>query len=310
MIPASVDRRPLATLLFALPLVLLGCSADGGGDDVAVSSGSEQARVSGEVVVPEGVALPLDAYAFSDKEAQVIGQATEASVMECFQAYGFAAADAEPLPVGSGGAKTERHARRYAVADAEVAATYGYHPPQNGDVRRDFYEAHTAEELQVLVGPTEGKSAVSQYRGRAVPQGGCLGQAVAAVAAGDAAAQRAGEELVSSVQADAWNASLRDPRVLDVFAAWSACMAEAGYSYEAPMQANDDPAWQSPTASPEEIATATADVACKEKTDLVAVWSSVEAEHQAGSIAKHQKRFDAYRAVLDQQVADARAALN
>lgn len=316
----SIHRRSAGgALALALPLALFGCAAGGdGGDDgvdVAVGAGPAQARVAGQVIAERlepGLLLPLDAYAFTDAESRLIGAATEAAVKECFVANGRAAGDADPLPFTAGAREvTDRHERRYAVADADVAARYGYHPPPARDLHREFYEGHSADELALLTGtPSTGAADGARSEAATVPDGGCLGQADAVLAPADGAAQRAGEELVSTVQSDAWHGALRDPRVLDVFAAWSACMADAGFDYEAPMRANDDPAWWvADTAGPQEIATATADVACKDRTGLIATWSAVEAEYQAELIAEHQAGLDAYRAVLDRQVAQARTAL-
>lgn len=318
------DRRLVRTaFVLALPIAFFGCgSAPGdvavGADSAAVgAAGSAQARSAGYVAdrPDSGLTLPLDAYAFSADEDQVLAQVAEAQVRACLESYGLDSAAAGPLPFGTAAdtatTAAQRHERRYAVADAEVAATYGYHPPETTDVRREFYESHTAAELEVLVGVTaDGAPVTARHGGKTVPDGGCLGQAALLTPTADQDALRSGEELVSGVQADAWHSALSDPRVVEAFAVWSACIAAAGYQYDAPMQANDDPAWwQSDTASAEEIATATADVACKESTGLIPAWSAVEAEHQAALIERNRAGLDAYRALLDQQVAQARAAL-
>ncbi|WP_157553434.1 hypothetical protein [Jiangella gansuensis] len=296
---------PRSAILLAAPLLLAmgACAGSQGDDDVAVPADpAPAARAANSVASPPAgtLVLPLDAYAFSAAEDQVLGQAAEAAVIACFEARGFDAADAHPLPFTRAVADdaSARHERRYSVTDPDVAARHGYHPPDTTDVREEFYASHTEPELAALVGSGDG-----------APDG-CLHQAEAATTAGDEAALRAGEELVSEVQADAWHGAMADPRVVEAFRAWSACMAEAGYRYDAPMDANDDPTWwRTDTASAEEIATATADVACKESTGLIPVWSEVEAEYQAELIAQHQDRFDAYRARLDEQVAQARAEL-
>jgi hypothetical protein len=316
----TAARLVRTAVVLVLPVAFFGCGSAPG--DVAVSSSSgsggsgasdvAQVRSAGSVAPRTGgLTLPLDAYALTAAEDQVLARAAEAQVRQCAESFGLDASATGPLPFGttaqSQAAAVTRHDRRYSVVDAEVAATYGYHPPTTTDVRREFYEAHTDAELEILVGVT----ADGSRSGRAgVPEDGCLGEAARASAGADGADRaglRAGEELVSDVQAGAWHAAMADPRVVEAFAAWSSCMAGAGFQYAAPMEANDDPRWWvSETAGSDEIATAVADVSCKSSTGLVAVWSAVEAEHQAELIAANQAELDAYRALLDQQVAAAR----
>ena len=312
-----LDRRLVRTaIVLVLPVAFFGCGSAPG--DVAVSSsdgaGGEvvQVRSAGSVAARPpvaGLTLPLDAYALTAADDQVLARAAETRVRECAESFGLDPSATGPLPFGtaseSASAVATRHDRRYAVADPEVAATYGYHPPTTVDVRREFYEAHTDAELEVLVGTTADGAPAARA---GVPDGGCLGEAARATAVADEAELRAGEELVSGVQADAWHTAMADPRMVDAFAAWSACMGLAGYQYVAPMDANDDSRWWgSDVAGADEIAAAVADVACKQSTGLIPVWSAVEAEHQAELIAQHRAELDAYRSLLDDQVLQARS---
>lgn len=308
----TAARLVRTAVVLVLPVAFFGCGSAPG--DVAVSSSVDgvealQVRSAGSVAARppvDGLTLPLDAYALTAAEDQVLARAAEARVRECAASFGLDAAGSLPFGTAaeSASAAATRHDRRYAVVDPEVAAAHGYHAPTTVDVRREFYEAHTDAELEVLVGVAADGSATTRA---GVPSGGCLGQAARATAAADEAGLRAGEELVSAVQADAWHAAMADPRVVDAFAVWSACMAGAGYQYAAPMEANDDPRWwSSEVAGADEIATAVADVACKSSTGLIPVWSAVEAEHQTALIAENRAGFDAYRAALDAQVAAAR----
>ncbi|SEF08219.1 hypothetical protein [Jiangella alba] len=305
-----MTARVLVRTAVLLALPVAGCAAAPA--DVAVQSsggvavaGSLPAAGSAPAAGPS-LTLPLDAYALTTEEGRELGSAAEARVRECASALGLDDAAVEPLPFGSAADGPDRHDRRYAVADPEIAAEHGYHPPPTTDVRRAFYEAHTDAELEVLVGVTADGAATTRDD---VPEGGCLGAAAQAASVASESSLRAGQDLVSAVQADAWHAALADPRVLDAFAAWSACMAGAGYHYAAPMDANDDPRWwTSESAGPDELATAAADVACKSSTGLIPVWSAVEAEHQAALIAGHQSALDDYRALLDAQVSAASTA--
>ncbi|HEY3483105.1 MAG TPA: hypothetical protein VGL02_29870, partial [Streptomyces sp.] len=118
---------------------------------------------------------------------------------------------------------------------------------------------------------------------RNVPSGGCNGEATAALGGKDG--RYGNPDIAESIQADSFTRSQSDARVLKAFAAWSACMRTSGYVYKDPNAATDDPRWAAsadPTAA--EIATARADVACKRRTDLVGVWSSVESAYQGAAI--------------------------
>ncbi|WP_053207812.1 hypothetical protein [Jiangella muralis] len=303
-----MTARVLVRIAVLLALPAAGCVAAPA--DVAVQSpdgaGVVQARSAG-AEPKAGLTLPLDAYALTAAEGRVLGSAAEARVRECAAGLGLDDAAIEPLPFAADvAAVAARHDRRYAVADPEVAAEHGYHPPPSTDVRREFHEAHTDAELEVLVGVTSDGAATTRDD---IPEGGCLGAASQAASVASESSLRAGQDLVSAVQADAWHAALADPRVLDAFAAWSACMAGAGYHYAAPMDANDDPRWwTSDAAGADELATAVADVACKSSTGLIPVWSAVEAGYQSQFIAASQAELDAYRALLDQQVSAASTA--
>jgi hypothetical protein len=96
-------------------------------------------------------------------------------------------------------------------------------------------------------------------------------------------------------QASMWTQS--DPRVVAVDAAWSRCMAQRGYHYTSPQQ----PAAHNWPSKPtkKEAATAVADVACKQQTNLTNTWLTVEAAYQTaligqniGTLASLQSSFE------------------
>jgi hypothetical protein len=86
-----------------------------------------------------------------------------------------------------------------------------------------------------------------------------------------------------AAQASQW--AQTDPRVLAVERAWSRCMAQHGYSYRTPMQAQQHSWPSAPSAG--EVATAVADVSCKTRTDLPNTWLTVEAAYQRALIAQN-----------------------
>lgn len=207
------------------------------------------------------VVLPLDAY--QDRLTTATG-GLAADAVDCFVGVGV-----DPADVGVEVNKAEQHDRRYGVVDESIAARYGYHPPLVKDPRDALLDAADKEQLV----------AVSD----------CLAELP-----GPSPEIVKGEQLISDIQADAWWAAQEDAHVIDAFAAWSACMARSGYEYEHPMDANDDPQWATEKASAAEITVAKVDVACKEQTNLVAIWSSAEAEHQEALVDEHEAALRDY----------------
>lgn len=215
---------------------------------------------------PNGrVQLPLDAY--KDRLTASTGGLT-ADAVECFVEAGV---DADEVGVRAG--KAEQHDRRYSVVDEAVATRYGYHAPEVKDARDALLDA--ADEKQLVAASD------------------CL-----ASLPEPSAEVAEGEQLVSDIQSQAWWGAQKDLRVRDAFATWSACMAESGYEYAHPMDANDDPQWATTKATAAEITVAKVDVACKKDADLVAIWSGVEAEIQSSLIAEHESDLKGYRAAL------------
>jgi hypothetical protein len=86
-----------------------------------------------------------------------------------------------------------------------------------------------------------------------------------------------------ATQASQW--AQTDPRVLAVERAWSRCMAQRGYGFGTPQQAQQHNWPQTPTIG--EVATAVADLSCKAKTNLPNTWLTVEAAYQQALIAQN-----------------------
>jgi len=82
--------------------------------------------------------------------------------------------------------------------------------------------------------------------------------------------------------------------VLAVERAWSRCMAQRGYSYHTPLEAEQHN-WPS-TPSVGEVATAVADVSCKTRTDLPNTWLTVEAAYQRALIAQNLTALSRFQA--------------
>ena len=86
-----------------------------------------------------------------------------------------------------------------------------------------------------------------------------------------------------AVQASQW--AQTDRRVVAVERAWARCMAQHGYSYHTPQQAQQHNWPRVPSTG--EVATAVADVSCKVRTDLPNTWLTVEAAYQSALIGQN-----------------------
>ncbi len=97
---------------------------------------------------------------------------------------------------------------------------------------------------------------------------------------------------------------IEDSRYLAAAAKWSACMKIRGFAAQQPLQLLSDPRWNTPAPTPEEIATATADVDCKIETNLVGVAVAVLKAYDNEYIAKHLTELNAFGPMIDKFIRD------
>lgn len=270
---------------------------------LAMTPGGPPAKVTGAPPVAPAVtvavvtgttdlALPVAAYLLSEDDLRLLDEAHTVALGQCFERSGVAAPELPSLVPSVPVTHTER---RYGLADAELAATSGYHLGDDGDGAKPELELSADQEL-VLFGPQDGEMPAAD--------GGCSGEAVAAVG-GDLGNPEAAQRVdVRSVEL-----AMKDPRVRTAFAAWSACMADRGHEYATPWDPPNDPRFTGPSPGPGEVDVAVADVACKEETNVVGVWHAVDAALQtvmidadpevfASITAERADRLDRARAVL------------
>jgi hypothetical protein len=102
-----------------------------------------------------------------------------------------------------------------------------------------------------------------------------------------------------------------DTRVAAVNAAWSRCMRRDGFEYHSPQELGAPEAnrWPTPQPTPVEIATAKADVACKQRTGLAGVWLGVLAAYERQLIEQHKLALDQVKRELDDQIRKANQIL-
>ncbi|BBH71278.1 hypothetical protein ACTI_79630 [Actinoplanes sp. OR16] len=294
-----------------LTTALTGCSSDaaapgtGPGAAQPAAAGASLPAADGEIV------LPIDAYAFTFPQMSQLDRARQTLVRDCMQRFGFTypfdAARMEErerglvLDFGVYGNK-----RRYGPTDAGDAGKYGYHSPSDIeigkpkiDVAKEKENGSAAQQMVLTGEGPDGKSAPDSVGGQKIPEGGCVGEADTQIspqnALGDAGP-------VSQIARDSFDRSLADPEVTAAFKEWSSCMSGSGYNYPTPKEAGGDFSTDTEKVSAKEIAAAKADVACKEKSGLIAAWQGFEVAYQNAQIEKNAQSLQAAKAERDAQL--------
>ncbi|MET7807191.1 hypothetical protein [Micromonospora chersina] len=238
-------------------------------------------------------ALPLDAYKAIGDQNLAIDRARNALVVECMARFGFQVQAPELTPIDFA-----QNQKRYGITDPERAAQFGYREPEI-DQRQRPEEPELSLEAQAVIRGEGQKTSGGQQ----VPDGGCIGEAARELKEGGPSS--ADPEMVVSLEVEARKRAEKDSRVRKVFSDWSTCMKASGYEYSGPMNANDDPTFQTPVPSEREIGVAKADVECKRRTNLVNVWASVEAAYQQRLIERNQGALDQVKRSLRLQLTKA-----
>jgi len=248
------------------------------------------------------LSLPLDAYQASTAEVSVLASGYRALLHRCMARYGFDF----PPPAGPGAAGPRtRNERRYGLTDPAAAASRGYRYG-NGD-----RPTEPARPARVALAPAEQAALTGQggtkTAGKPGPTGGCADVASRALSARSPAG--ANTDLPQVLSAQSLTQSRQDPRVQAVTRQWAACMKARGYRYATPFEPAGDPRFRGPLTAAE-TATAKADVACKQQTNLVGVWFAVESALQRTLIDRDATALDLAVQATKAQLAAARAALH
>jgi hypothetical protein len=253
---------------------------------------AEPSKVPQEFTVPnfgleaKRLVFPFDAYKFSPAETMTLEVADDLLVRDCMRARDLAWT---ALPGPPDSESEPPHRRRYGVIEPALAGVFGYHvaPDRPAVATRKKDDVTRRENASAKV-----QEAADQ----------CLDQTQEKIAAGVPEADAAffNERIFAS-----FDASQRDEKVLKVFRAWSRCMAGEGFDYPDPLTAITDERWQTKRPSAQEIRTAQADVRCKERTGLVAVWAAAETRIQNDVVRNHPEKFRVLKAVKDQHLAAA-----
>jgi hypothetical protein len=289
--------RRIAALLIVLALAACTAPSTVDGTDGEPPVGPVPTMLS-IVDVP----LPVQAYLATEEQLDRVALAEVALVRACLARFGFPY-DVTPVPSGAYGPASLTD-RRYGITDLDLARTdgYGLGPRDPGLATRPAKPDLGPEGEAVLSG-----QGPSEVRGRPVPEGGCIGEAGRGLTG--PRASTADLYRGTELQLTSFAQSRVDSRVKSAFAAWSACMAGAGYRYADPLAAAADPAFIRPLDQ-HEIDVATTDIGCKASTNLVGVWFTVESAYQQRAIDADPSGFAATRAALAARDELARAAVH
>jgi hypothetical protein len=274
----------------AVTFLLAGCSLASDGGDQAVSSDSKD---------PQSWVLPIQSYLPTEREQGQLSQAKKILIGDCMKGFGFTWTPAPDLPRVGPKTLTDW---RYGIHDMALAEQRGYKADAEEQAAYDAAVEKGAVDGTTADGP-DAKTLSGDIRevdGKKVPEGGCVGAANQEIDA-DAIQARAAVELANA----AFVKSKEDPKVVKAFADWSACMKRSGYDYEQPLDASDDSKFSGTEVSSEEIATATADIRCRQKTDVAWVWFQAESALQKSAIEQHAEQLSAERKKIDAAVRNA-----
>jgi len=276
----SVRSRAAAAVL--LLCVVTGCA--GGGDSEPKEGSAKAGGPTGPVPPPgdeaKAISVPLDRYSPSPAETEVIRAADDVLTGTCMRRKGL---DWKPAPRASEEDAEPRNRRRYGVVEPNIAEIYGYHLPADRPSVAKRSAAIRARDNGLDA--AEKKAAYGSGR----KLGGCAKKAREALLKD---APDADFDLLNNTLGTTYEQSRKDPAVVRVFRAWSACMKKEGYRYADPMEAITDKRWlKSEHVSRAEIRQARTDVRCKKRTDLVSVWNAAENRIQRKAIKAESAAF-------------------
>ncbi|MEV0416557.1 hypothetical protein AB0I68_38970 [Streptomyces sp. NPDC050448] len=225
--------------------------------------------------------LPMEAYLLSDDERSQVAKAKAMLIGDCMKKAGFGKWHAAPeLPKAGPKTLTDW---RYGIHDGELAQRRGYKPDE---AEQAAYEAAVNE------GAVDGTSTEGPD-GKALQV--CIGEARTKLGGSPAAFGEEAQKLGN----EAFVRSKEEPAVVTAFQAWSSCMKEQGYAYKQPLDASDDQRFHGRDVTPLEISTATADIACRNRTHVAKIWWEAEVKLQTVSLEKSAEALNKARKDLD-----------
>ncbi|WP_035847040.1 hypothetical protein [Kitasatospora azatica] len=296
----SPRTRPLLTVLGLTGLLLLtGCGESHPGGATATLPPLGAVPV---VTDPQQITFPTDPYVLTVAQLRQLDRAQNAVTVRCMKGFGFTSKGVTAVGLDQEAAVRLSRNPVFGVFNPAQVAAKGYDyfvaippaDPAGGPVP-------SAEEQTALNGTDATGRPVDSVNGMPLPPGGC------AKKGRDAVGGKAPVIADSALPDGGPRTPPSDPRIADAYAKWAACMHGKGYTYPDPTAAVSDPRWKKDAtgASPQQIATAGADVQCKIENNTVGVIVAVESAYGRLYIDSHGSALTAYRQRLDETLAKA-----
>lgn len=290
-----VQNHLKAVVIGAGLLAVAACSATGDKQDEARP---EPALGQVPVIrVDADVKFPLDAYRMSPEQRVTLRRSQDLVVRKCLQRLGLEMELPEREPDTVEG-------RVIGVVDDAEAAKYGYSDPETLEAVRKAEQSRKEQKPlpQDVVAAINGGGPNAPKK-RDVPPGGCIGEARRTLGLALQSADKPGDEnFLIGLSRDSTKLAEADSRLKDAWGRWSACMKEAGYDYADPWGPNGEQRFGGEDASPEEIATARADVACRTKHGVNGIWVAVRSAYQDRLIGDNADALKQHRRLVDEQL--------
>ncbi|MGW5774962.1 hypothetical protein [Streptomyces sp. NPDC003863] len=305
--------RPLAaraTVLLLSAALLTACSSESGGGGGGSAKEPEIGTVP-RMLSTTSLSFPLDGYATTEDQRRKLERAQSRVVGDCMKRFGFT----YELPVSPAPASRSGESRRYGLTDPAIAARYGYIPNRGAEPpTKPAAQPLSANGTLALNGPSDykgpqpasleearAKDSGKTLNGQKVPIGGCIRESFLTIYAPKKGSVDA--LFVTNLGMDANSRSREDSRVVAAVKAWSACMAEKGYTVDEPVSPQSDLGLNPNTyGGPKAIAAAKQDVACKEKANLVGIWYTVESAYQKRSIEQNAETLNQAKTELNDRL--------
>ncbi|GAA0393589.1 hypothetical protein GCM10009530_51230 [Microbispora corallina] len=228
------------------------------------------------------IAMPLDPVMTSLSDINLLDNAAELKARDCMRSLGFTTWTAGAIP-GPADDKENDVLDYLPPADAGQTGYPSIFSDLSGETNVGAASALSQDAVRAYIG-AEAQTA----GGAAVPDGGCEAEGDRQVKGGTTQLPVDPRFLAGQAKFSA----LRDDRMQQVFAAWSACMDRKGLHYDDPLSAQTDPRWgERPSGTPagaEEKATAAADAGCQAETNLVGTYKALEIAYQKQFLAENQ----------------------
>ncbi|GAA1096606.1 hypothetical protein [Kitasatospora arboriphila] len=306
--------RLLTALAAALGAAAVLASATGCSGSAGAAPATHAPAPTPTVTDRLDLRLPLADHLLTPQARRDLDRAARKLVDQCMRRFGFALAD-DPVVAGSDPTTPAR--MRYGVTSAQQARTTGYHAAPADPGRSATPTATPGPRntdpgyLLVLRGNgTAGTNGgtPAPHGSRTVPPGGCTGEMTKelsgrAVFLGD-------PPLVREIDAKGFAESQRTPAVQEAFRGWSACMLASGFHYGTPLDAAADPAFAGESPGRGEQRTAEADVACKQRGNVVGIWFAAEVDRQHALMAGHEDELRTIGIQLQEQAVRVDGTLN